>query len=330
MGDIFSETGAWPPTPILLIAALLLDALTGDPDWLYRRLPHPVVLMGRLTAWLERRLWRDGQGTRHRLLSGGFLGVICLAAAIAGGLLLEMLCARLPGGWLLQVVLVSVLLAGRGLFDHVLAVKRGLEISLDTGRDAVAKIVGRDPQALDEAGVARAAAESLAENFSDGVVAPAFWFLLLGLPGLLAYKMINTMDSMIGHRDERYEWFGKGPARLDDLVNWPAARLSGVLLALAAMLLPEADGNKAWTIMFRDAGKHKSINAGWPEAALAGALGIALAGPRVYDGETVNDAWMGDGRQDVTAADLGRALALYVAAHAVGVVSLLLLWLAWG
>jgi adenosylcobinamide-phosphate synthase len=196
----------------------------------------------------------------------------------------------------------------------VQAVARGLGEGLDQARAAVAQVVGRDPESLDAPGVARAAVESLAENFSDGVVAPVFWFLVAGLPGLAAYKAVNTLDSMIGHRDARHRAFGKAAARLDDVVNWLPARLAGLIYVAAAALLPGARAGRAWTAMWRDAPKHRSPNAGWQEAALAGALGFALAGPRRYGDEIVEDPWMGDGRRELTAADLGRALRLYLAA----------------
>ena len=190
----------------------------------------------------------------------------------------------------------------------------GLERDLETGRAAVGHIVGRDTASLDEPGVARAAIESLAENFSDGTVAPAFWFLVLGLPGLAAYKAVNTLDSMIGHRSPRYEAFGKVAARLDDAVNWPPARLTGVALALAAPVVRRAGLRDACRAMVWDARRHRSPNAGWPESAMAGALGLRLAGPRWYQGRVVDDAWMGDGRAEVTAADIHAALSLYLIA----------------
>jgi adenosylcobinamide-phosphate synthase len=222
----------------------------------------------------------------------------------------------MPFGWIAEGLIASSLLAFRGLYDAVRAVARGLAESLEAGRAAVSQIVGRDPASLDAAGVARAAAESAAENFSDGFVAPVFWFLLLGLPGLLAYKAVNTLDSMIGHRNARFEAFGKVAARLDDAVNFLPARLAGLFFVLAALLLPAASAAGAWRAMLRDAPRHRSPNAGWQEAALAGALGLALAGPRQYGGQLVEDHWMGDGRSAVTAADLGRVLDLYLSAGA--------------
>jgi adenosylcobinamide-phosphate synthase len=201
------------------------------------------------------------------------------------------------------------------LFQHVRAVADGLEQGgLEAGRRAVAMIVGRDTEILDEAGVVRAATESLAENFSDGVVAPAVWCALGGLPGMVFYKAVNTADSMVGHRSARHAAFGWAAARLDDVVNLPASRLAALWIVLAAGITPGADAAAAMRAVWRDARHHRSPNAGWPEAAMAGALGLRLAGPRVYGARMVEDGWMGDGRADANPADLRRALALYRAA----------------
>jgi adenosylcobinamide-phosphate synthase len=218
-------------------------------------------------------------------------------------------------------LLASTLIAQRSLYDHVARVAAGLDESgVAAGREAVAHIVGRDTGSLDEAGVARAAIESLAENFSDGVVAPAFWMALLGLPGGAVYKMINTADSMIGHRTVRLAEFGWASARLDDLVNLPASRLTALLIIAAAATSKDASATEAWRTVWRDAHRHRSPNAGYPEAAMAGALGLSLAGPRVYGGLRVEDAMMGNGRRDAAAADIRAALALYLRADAVLIV----------
>jgi adenosylcobinamide-phosphate synthase len=220
--------------------------------------------------------------------------------------------ALLPFGLAIVAVLASSLLAQRSLYEHVERVATALEQQgLDGGRRAVSQIVGRDPDVLDEAGVARAAIESLAENFSDGVVAPAFWLAVGGLAGGVAYKAINTADSMIGHRTPRHADFGFAAAKLDDLVNLPASRLSALLIAAAAAIGKDTSASEAWRAVFRDAHRHRSPNAGWPEAAMAGALGLALAGPRVYGGVTVPDATMGNGRRDANAQDIRAALRLY-------------------
>ena len=216
-----------------------------------------------------------------------------------------------PIGFVVLTLLAASLPAQRSLAAHVSAVADGLDAGLEEGRRAVAKIVGRNPDVLDEAGVARATIESLAENFSDGVVAPILWIALGGLVGGALYKAINTADSMIGHKDDRYAAFGWAAARLDDLVNLPASRLAALWLVLAALLTPEASGRDAARAIWRDASHHRSPNAGWPEAAMAGALGLELAGPRVYGETLVDDAFMGRGRREADAADIRRALQLY-------------------
>jgi len=297
-------------SPLLAAAALLIEAAFGYPDRLYRVIGHPVTWMGGLLTWLEARLNRGPPLARRAS------GALALVVLLAGAALPAWALQRLLGGWLGFVVLAlaaSSLLAQRSLHDHVKAVADALAQGLEGGRAAVAMIVGRDPAALDESGVARAAIESLAENFSDGIVAPLFWLAVLGLPGAAAYKAANTADSMIGHRNARYEDFGKAAARFDDLVNLPASRLAALWLALAA----GGGAGAALAAVWRDAGKHRSPNAGWPEAAMAGALGLKLAGPRVYGGVLVDDAYMGDGRREATAQDIRAALELYRRACAI-------------
>jgi len=303
-------------TPLLaaLLLALALDALIGDPEWLYRRLAHPVVVIGRATAWLEAR-WLGPTGPAEQQRRRGFAaGLVVIAASAAAGLTLQSLCLRLPYGWLALGLLMSTLVAFRGLHQHVAAVAAGLERSLADGRLAVARIVGRDPASLDRPAVARAAIESTAENFSDGVVAPLFWGLVLGLPGMLAYKAINTLDSMIGHRSQRYLHFGRFAARVDDFCNWLPARLAALLLLTAAVAVRDATPAEGWRAMWRDAPDHRSPNAGWPEAATAGCLGLRLAGPRHYGGKLIDDAWMGAGRAEATVDDIRRTLRLLSAA----------------
>jgi adenosylcobinamide-phosphate synthase len=309
-----AASGADPA--LVLLLALALDAAIGDPAWLYRAIPHPVALLGKLIERGERRLNHPGRGRRLAIGLGCMFTLALVALAWGAGWIVASGFGNVAGGWIGEAAVASMLIAFRGLYNHVAAVARGLEESLDAGRAAVARIVGRDPDSLDAAGVARAAAESTAENFSDGVAAPVFWYLLLGLPGLCAYKAVNTLDSMIGHRDARFEAFGKFAARLDDLVNWAPARLAGLLFVAAAAVLPGASAGRAWRSMWRDARKHRSLNAGWQEAALAGALGFALAGPRHYGQGPVEDAWMGDGRAELTAGDLRAVLRLYIAATA--------------
>ena len=310
----------------VVLAALLIDAATGDPPWLYRRVPHPAVMLGKLVELAERFLY--AASPRRRSVAGGAATVVAVVGAgIAAGWSIDrFLVERWTHGWVLEALVASTLLAFRGLRDHAGAVADGLDRSLAAGREAVGHIVGRDPASLDEAGVARGAIESIAENFSDGVVAPLFWYALAGLPGLFAYKAVNTLDSMIGHRTERYRHFGATAARLDDLVNWLPARLAGMYLVAAAWLLPGASGGRAWRVMLRDAGRHRSPNAGWQEAAIAGALDFALAGPRHYRHETVDDAWMGDGRARLGAGDIRRSLHLYITAGTLVALTLAVLW----
>ena len=310
----------------IVLAALLIDAATGDPAQLYRRVPHPVVLLGKLVELTERVLYVPSP--RWRCVAGGGAAVVLVvcASVAAAWSIDRFLVDRWTHGWVLEAVIASTLFAFRGLHDHAGAVARGLEQGLAAGREAVSHMVGRDSAVLDESGVVRGAVESVAENFSDGVVAPAFWYVVAGLPGLLAYKAVNTLDSMIGHRTERYRHFGTAAARLDDMVNYLPARFAGLYLVAAACVLPGADGGRAWRVMIRDARKHRSPNAGWQEAAVAGALDIVIAGPRRYPHETVDDAWMGDGRARLDAGDIRRCLHLYIAAGILVTLTLASLW----
>jgi adenosylcobinamide-phosphate synthase len=316
----------------LTLLALLIELMLGYPDWLVRAIGHPVTWMGRLIVTLDRSL-NDARHSDHRRRAAGVAALVMLVVATGlAARFIERGLLAVPFGLLPIALVASTLLAQRSLYDHVARVADALEHDgIAGGRAAVAHIVGRDTAALDEAGVARAAIESLAENFSDGVVAPAFWMALLGLPGAAIYKAINTADSMIGHRTERHAAFGWAAARLDDLVNLPASRLSALLLIAAAAFTGRARAAAAWRATWRDAPAHRSPNAGYPEAALAGALGLALAGPRVYGGITVDDALMGDGRRDARAADIRAALALYRRADGilVGVAAVLvaLVWI---
>lgn len=298
----------------VLFAALAIEAVAGYPRPLYAAIRHPVVWAGTLIGRLETTLNRPEMTADSRRFNGVVALIAILVAAVVPALLLQaVLFALLPAvlAVLLSAAIASTLIAQRSLWSHVEAVAEGLETGgLEAGRAAVAHVVGRDPEALDEAGVCRAAIESLAENFSDAVVAPAVWCALLGLPGIAAYKAVNTADSMIGHRNERYRDFGRAAARLDDLVNLPASRLAAGWIALAA-LIRDADPVGAIRAVMRDARHHRSPNAGWPEAAMAGALGIRIAGPRVYGGQRVDDHWMGEGRASLTAVDIRRALDLY-------------------
>ncbi len=300
-------------SPYLLMSlALLLEALLGYPDGLYRLIRHPVMWIGAVISRLDRWLNRPHWPTVWRRAGGVLTVLILLGGALGMGGALQIWLLGLPGGALIVGLLASALLAQRSLYRFVAAVPAALRHEgLTGGRAAVAHIVGRDPNSLDEAGVSRAAIESLAENFSDGVTAPAFWLAVGGLPGILAYKAINTADSMIGHRTPKHEAFGWAAARLDDLVNLPASRLTALLLVGAAAVTQGARAGTALRAVWRDAGKHRSPNAGWPEAAMAGALGLRLAGPRRYAGVVVDDHWMGDGRAEAGAADIEAGLRLY-------------------
>jgi adenosylcobinamide-phosphate synthase len=298
--------------------AMLIELAAGYPQALVRAIGHPVTWIGTLIALLDRFLNRATDTPEHRRGAGIVaVLVVCLIVGVVAFVVQREL-VRLPFGIFPAALAASALIAQRSLHRHVADVALALEKDgLVAGRRAVARIVGRDTGVLDEAGVARAAIESLAENFSDGVVAPVLWMIIGGLPGAALYKAINTADSMIGHRTPRHEAFGWAAARLDDLLNLPASRLGAVLIVAAAALSGDAVVAAAWQAVVRDAPKHRSPNAGYPEAAMAGALGLALAGPRVYGGVEVDDATLGQGRRDASAADIHRALALYRRADAI-------------
>jgi adenosylcobinamide-phosphate synthase len=300
---------------LLLYSGLLADALFGEMRKLFGNVPHPVVLAGRSIAWFERRLNRPRLPAILRRLLGVLTVVVLVGLAAVLGVALQRLCRDSVAGAAAEAFAVAVLLAQRSLFDHVAAVSSALLYGgLYAGRAAVSHIVGRDPRSLDAPGVARAAIESLAENFSDAVVAPAFWYLVAGLPGIFAYKMANTLDSMIGHKSERYLAFGWAAARLDDVLNLVPAPLSGLLIAAAALFDRESSAGRALWVMLRDGRKHHSPNAGWPEAAMAGALGLMLAGPRHYLDGIVEDPFLGSGTPIASITDINRALRLYFSA----------------
>ena len=293
----------------LIAAAWTIEVVFGWPDWLHKRIRHPVVWLGTVIAALDRTFNRAGSIGPVRYASGviATIGVVSVAAGLAW-----LIGAILPESWwgfAIEALIASSLIASRSLYAHVAAVWQPLATGdLDSARHAVAQIVGRDPATLEEDGIVRASLESLAENASDGVMAPVFWGVIFGLPGIAAYKAINTLDSMIGHRSDRHAEFGGFAARLDDLVNLIPARLTGMLIAVAN-LKPSA-----FHVMVRDAGKHRSPNAGWPEAAMAGGLGIRLSGPRFYSGQIHDEPWLNGAKRDPGAVDLKRGLALYCAA----------------
>lgn len=305
---------------LMMLAAIALDLALGWPAGLFTRIGHPVTWLGRLISALEVRLNRGA----NRRLRGVMTALIVIAAAALPAAIVQTL---LPPGW--PAILIGGLLAWpfvalRSMHDHVAAVARPLIAGdLAAARQAVSMIVGRDPSRLDEAGVARAALESLAENSSDGIIAPLFWGAVAGLPGIAAYKAINTLDSMIGHRNDRYEQFGWASARIDDLVNLIPARITGVLFGLAA----GRGAARALDAMDRDARAHRSPNAGWPEAALAGALNIRLSGPRIYGDRIADEPWLNADAADPVPQDLARGLALY--ARAMTIAAALIALTAW-
>ena len=279
----------------LLLAALILDALVGEPEPVWKRVRHPVRIMGDFVGWADKKF---NNGERRRA-KGAALAAAGVLASLAGGALIE----AVPDFGLLEVLVAATLICQKSLLEHVRTVADGLRYGLQEGRSAVGKIVGRDVRELDGDGVARAAIESAAENFSDGVVAPAFWFAVLGLPGIVAYKFINTADSMIGYRNDRFRDFGWATAKLDDIVNYVPARLSAALIAIA-------HGRwSAFRVMKDDAPRHRSPNAGWPEAALACVLGVALSGPRTYGGVAVEFPFVNSGgRNAISIEDIDRAV----------------------
>jgi adenosylcobinamide-phosphate synthase len=319
---------------LILIIAFGIEAMLAYPAAVFRAIGHPVSWIGALIAALDSAFNRPDTSFAARRAAGVATVLLLLAGSLAVGALLEMVAHDLPYlGFAVAVLVVAMLIAVGNLDQHVRAVPAALRAEgLAGGRRSIAKIVGRDPDALDEAAVCRAAIESLAENASDGVTAPALWFLVGGLPGIIAYKAINTADSMIGHMSERHRAFGWAAARLDDVVNLPASRLTGLLFVAAAAMVPGASAPSAWQAYRRDAWRHRSPNAGWPEAAMAGALGLRLAGPRVYGGVLVDDHWMGDGRAEATAQDIDRALMIYRTAFGgalllVAALGLLVVWM---
>ncbi|KGD95746.1 MULTISPECIES: adenosylcobinamide-phosphate synthase CbiB [Rhizobium/Agrobacterium group] len=317
---------------LLAFFALIIERIFGYPDWLFRTIGHPVTWMGRLISRLDNGWNREADDFDTRKRMGVLALLTLLGVTIAVAFVIEYGLLTIPLGAVLPILIAASLPAQKSLEKHVEAVADAMKYGgLDAGRKAVSMIVGRDPEKLDEAAVCRAAIESLAENFSDGVVAPAFWMGVGGLAGGAAYKAANTADSMIGHRNPRHEAFGWAAARFDDLINLPASRLSAFLFVLAAFFVDKASPRNAIKAIFRDARHHRSPNAGWPEAAMAGALGIALAGPRSYGGQMIEARFMGEGgRSELTQVDIRRALKLARVADAlfIGLFGFLA-WIIW-
>ena len=309
-----SGDGGFDPL-ILLIMALVVEAYVGDGGLVFRRIPHPVRLIGGAVGFFEKKLNREHRSAMDRAVRGALVVLFMVGCAVVIGLGIQWLSFHHDFGWVVEFILLVTLLSARELYDRVRAVMVALKSGdIAAAREAVSHLVGRDPAYLDEHGVGRAGIESLAENFSDGVVAPVFWYVLFGFPGLLVYKTVNTMDSMIGYRTERYRAFGMTAARLDDVLNLIPARLAGLFIALGAAFSPKANPARSLVTMWRDASRHTSPNAGWPEAAMAGALGLALAGPRKYARHVQTDPWIGAGTAQATANDMERALYLFVVA----------------
>jgi adenosylcobinamide-phosphate synthase len=321
----FSETFA------LAVLAVAIEAFVGYPPKLFRLVGHPVSWIGRVIALADDKFNNKNRSDAVRLAAGAAaLALLLLVTAAAAQIISAGLgFAELPApvSLALTALIASSLIAQRSLDAHVTAVAKALQKGIPEGREAVAKIVGRDVANLDAAGIASAAIESLAENFSDGVVAPALWLALGGLSGGFCYKAINTADSMIGQRTERHAAFGFASANIDDLVNYLPARLSALWIAIASLITRGASFKNALRTIRRDARGHPSPNAGWPEAAFAGALGLRLGGPRFYGRIRVEDAWIGTGNKP-SAEDMERALALYRRACAVHWLALALVALA--
>jgi adenosylcobinamide-phosphate synthase len=291
--------------------AVLVERFVGYPKVLFKVMGHPVQWIGQLITWLDAKLNTKPDDEIEGLLRGGLAVVILLFATALPAYMLQDVLDDAWSGWVANALIATVFIAQKSMRDHVVEVAHALSSSIGAARTSVAKIVGRETKDLDASGVSKAALESLAENTADGIVAPVFWYAVAGLPGLVAYKAINTADSMIGHKSDRYFYFGFCAAKLDDLVNLPASRLTALFFALAALPQNKDAAKSAWDSAWRDAGKHRSPNAGWPEAAMAGALGLRFGGPRAYDDGVVDLPWMGDGRETMSRTDIDAGLKLY-------------------
>ncbi len=296
---------------ILLLLALIIEAYIGEAKFLFNKVRHPIRIIGDLINFFDTKLNRDDRAEVDRAIRGGLVVIIIVTLAASVGWCIAWLSLNHPLGWIIEFLGLLSLISARSLYDYVNSVAKNLSVSVEDGRHAVAHIVGRDPNHLDEFGVARASIESLSENFGDGVVAPIFWYVLFGFPGILIYKSVNTLDSMIGYRTKRYRAFGMTAARLDDVLNIIPARLAGLFIVIASSFVPTAKPLQSLKVMLRDSRLHRSPNAGWPEGAMAGALGLSLAGPRKYTNKTDNDPWIGSGTTNVKPKDIIKALYLY-------------------
>ena len=288
----------------MVLLALVLDFFMGEPKKIWDRFPHPATLMGRLVNWLDETLNKGSQ----RRTKGFFTVIVLVLIAFIPGLIFEKL-NNIPvlgvGVNVIEIIIAAILIAYRSLIDHVNDVATALQTDLQQGRNAVSLIVGRDTRQMTESDVSRATIESAAENFSDGVVAPVFWFLILGLPGILIYKMINTADSMIGYQNQKYANFGFAAAKLDDVLNWLPARISAFIICSVHF------DRLAFDVVFEDADLHRSPNAGWPETSVAASIGVKLSGPRIYDSVKTKDPWLNSDGRNPTGYDLFSGLRLF-------------------
>ncbi len=303
-----------------LALACMLDAVAGDPRWF----PHPVRWMGSVINWCDRCVHRFLLSPVKQRMAGLLLAIGLPGAAYAVGTGLIQFAGSIDVLWgsVATVLLAWTTLAARDLIDHVRSVQRALHASsLTEARAAIAKVVGRDTDEMAEPDIVRATVETIAESTADGIIAPLFYLVIGGAPLALAYKAISTLDSMIGHMDERYRWFGWASARLDDVVNFIPARLTALLLVLSEGIVARSwpAMQRAWQILLRDGGAHPSPNSGHPEAAMAGALGVQLGGSNRYDGLLVERPCLGDPDQPLTSEHIGRALQLMLWTSLLGV-----------
>ncbi|MEW7006548.1 adenosylcobinamide-phosphate synthase CbiB [Lentilitoribacter sp. EG35] len=302
----------------ILFCATILDMLVGDPDWIWRKYTHPIVWFGQITGYMDKRFNSNLLSQAHKKFTGIMAIVMLVAIAVILGLLFTAILSNIGFlGYVLEVIIVAIFIAQKSMSDHVERIITPLRNGdINGARNAVSMIVGRDTAQLDESSISRAAIESMSENFSDGVVAPIFWYAIFGLPGLFAYKMINTADSMLGHMTEKYQDFGWASAKVDDLVNWFPARLSALFIIFASGLGARTKPPMSVVkVVLKDAKHHRSPNAGWPESAMAGALDIALAGPRTYSEYKVDDAFMNaTGRKKLTFIDVELAKIVFLTA----------------
>lgn len=294
--------------------AAVIERFIGYPASVQTAIRHPVQWIGAVITHADTKLNTVPENALLSKLMGAASLIAIIALFAIPAWIIQSITSHLPFPVIWQALIATPFIAQKSMREHVQAVDRGLSSSLADGRKAVSMIVGRDTRNLDESDITRAALESLAENTADGIVAPLFWFALLGLPGIIAYKVINTADSMIGHRSTQHRHFGFFAAKLDDVVNLPASRLTGLFFVAAAFFKSNSAAQEALNSMWQDAGKHRSPNAGWPEAAMAGALGLKFGGPRAYEGEWLDLAWMGDGREELKRTDIASGLKLYATA----------------